>query len=147
MIEDHPIEIVVSLHSNDNKYPMNPMDFVKLSRFRKNIESGPDKGYNKVRHNFEENNRHDPCYFNIQISIKNDYYVKANGHVLKNKRPLDRNRYQDTYFLQPFNKLCGGININVCGCRQSELCGYFFSFMPSCEGIWNSNPSIPGLSE
>lgn len=88
------------------------MDFVKLSRFRKNIESGPDKGYNKVTHNFEENNRHDPCYFNIPISIINDYYVKANGHVLKNKRPLDRNRYQDTYFLQPFNKLCGDTNPN-----------------------------------
>lgn len=105
--ESHPIEIIVALHSAETKYPMNPTDFIKLSRFRKNNEGGPDEGYNKITHTFEENNQHDPCYFNIPVSIINNYYVKDAGHMLKNKRPLDYNLYQDSYFLQPFDNLCG----------------------------------------
>ena len=102
-------KIIVSLHPGEGYYPMNPSDFIVLSRFRKHNEGGSDDGYNKSTNRFENNNDHSAQYYNIPVNIINSYYVKNDPvHALYNLRPRDKASIgNDEVFLEPDDNLRG----------------------------------------
>jgi hypothetical protein len=101
--------VVVKLHPSEPDFPMNPLDFVRLSRFRMFISGGSDKGYNTNTNQFVTTNIKTPEYYNIPVNIINSYTIDAAG---KNCRPRDANSGTSTYFLEPDDNLTGDFNPN-----------------------------------
>lgn len=114
-ITPHPqnkFEIVIALHPNEKYYPMNPMDFITLSRFRKHHEGASDDGYNKETNSFVNGNSHDANYYNIPVDIINTFHL-TDSEALYNLRPRDKASIgHDEVFLQPDNYLNGNLNPN-----------------------------------
>jgi len=101
------IKVVVALHSDEKYYPMNPTDFITLSRFRKHVEGGADYGYNKNSNEFVEGNSHNNEYYNIPTDVLNEYYLTGEN-ALRNYRPKDKNSIgHDEVFLEPDDNLKG----------------------------------------
>lgn len=111
-ITDKPsdrFKIIVALHSEDFCFPMNPVDFIRLSRFRRHNPKATDDGYNKNIGGFVNGNSYDKEYFNIPVNIINTFYV-AYPH---NLRPKDPNSIgSGEVFLQPNDHLYGDNNPN-----------------------------------
>lgn len=106
--------VIVGFHIDEKYFPMNPMDFITLSRFRRHNEGSTDDGYNKNTNGFVNGNNHGNEYYNIPVSIINSFYVKNDSeHILYNLRPRDKNSIgKDEVFLQPDNHLNGNLNPN-----------------------------------
>lgn len=82
-------KVIVALHPNEKYYPMNPVDFIALSRFRRHNEGSSDDGYNKNTNSFINGDNHGSEYYNIPVNTINSYYVTGNNS-LYNLRPRDK---------------------------------------------------------
>lgn len=78
----------VRLHPNEQYFPMEPMDFIKASRFRQHVKLGSDKGYNKTTKKWVTGNSHASAYYDVPISVIDSFGPDKNG---KNRRPRDPN--------------------------------------------------------
>lgn len=104
--------IVHVVHDSTEKYfPMNPSDFIKLSRLRKHEGGGnTDFGYNKVTKTFVKGNDKSPEYYDIPIEIVSSFRNKGKNKLLT-LRPKDENSIgHDEVFLQPDDHLFGDNN-------------------------------------
>lgn len=107
---EQEIKIIVALHPDEKFYPMDPLDFIEQSRFRRHNSGGKDDGYNKVLNRFvDENNDKDPEYYGIPVSTIDKYHT---ADFQKNVRPRDDNNdpNYDLVFLQPDDHCPGNIN-------------------------------------
>jgi len=68
-------KVMVRLHPGEDNFPMNTLDFIRLSRFRRHNANGSDDGYNKNTGQFVNNNDHTSEYYNIPVSVINSYRV------------------------------------------------------------------------
>lgn len=114
-ITDKPkdkFEVILALHSKDKWFPMNPVDFITLSRFRRHNEGRSDDGYNKNNNVFVNGDSHGAEYYNIPVGTINSYHLTgSNG--LYNLRPRDKNSIgSNEVFLQPDDHLNGNLNPN-----------------------------------
>ena len=130
----------ILLHPEEEYFPMNPLLFVSLSRFRHHISLGRDRGYNKVTQKWVRTDEKSPEYYDIPLDVLKDFGLNED---LTNRRPNDRNRgNRDNVFLQPDGKPQG--NSNPTGnvpCFYSQIdsnSGYvfhqywfFFGYNPS----------------
>jgi hypothetical protein len=92
---------IVKLHPLEEYCPMDPVDFIKISRFRHHRGFRKDEGFNKIRKKFVESNSRSSQYYNIPISTINSYGLVRG----KNRRPKDDNKTKYiNVFLQPDNK-------------------------------------------
>lgn len=94
------IKIIVALHPNEKFYPMDPIQFIKESRFRRHRSSGKDDGYSKVVGDFvEKSNSKDPEFYDIPVSVINSFNT---GDIHTNLRPRDDHSIGiNEVFLQP----------------------------------------------
>ena len=106
--EKERFRVIVALHPGERHYPMNPLDFIRLSRFRRHIDGGEDYGYNKNTGSFVSGNSHAEEYYNIPVATINSYYVKEKGTEMYNVRPKDKaSAGLEEVFLEPDDNLCG----------------------------------------
>lgn len=100
----------IRLHHDEEYFPMDPMDFIRASRFRHHRGWGRDDGYNKVRRSWLRNNSKSTAYYNIPLSVITQYRVHDGN---KNRRPRDKNSGNSwNVFLQPDEKPVGESNPN-----------------------------------
>lgn len=105
---EEKIRVIVALHPDEKYYPMEPLDFIKKSRFRKHVSGGSDDGYSKVKHAFVNGDSHAPEYYDIPVAVINTFYV---GDFQKNLRPRDDNSLgSGEVFLQPDDHTVGDNN-------------------------------------
>lgn len=89
----------IRLHSDERYFPMHPIDFIRLSRFRHHKGWGSDEGYNKIRKKWYKNNSKASSYYDIPLEVINRFSSHSNG---KNRRPRDENNGSSwNVFLQP----------------------------------------------
>ena len=125
-----PFDLIVSLHENEDYFPMNAVDFIKLSRFRQHVNNGTDLGYNKVLGQFISGNSQSYEYYNIPVAIINSYYCKEQHKRLYNLRPYGGdmeykgNARNSNYFLQPFAHLKGDYRPNGRTCTYVNILTY-----------------------
>ena len=101
-------EVIVKLHPEEEYYPMNPLDFIRLSRFRHHIGGGTDFGYHKELREWIKGNDHTPEYYNIPVDYINSFGLNPDG---RNRRPRDDNRGDKwNVFLEPDNNLKGELS-------------------------------------
>ena len=106
-----PFDVVVALAKGERCCPMSATDFVILSRFRRHIENGTDQGYDKNTNSFIIGNSNSLNYYNIPLSVVNNYYSKVPHKRLFNLRPRTLMSIpNEWYFLQPFTHLYGDSN-------------------------------------
>ncbi len=79
----------VLLHPEDEYFPMDPIEFISISRFRHHIGWGRDFGYNQELGEWIQTNERSPEYYDIPLAFINSYGLHPNGD---NRRPRDRNR-------------------------------------------------------
>lgn len=79
----------VLLHPDERYFPMDPIEFISISRFRHHIGWGEDFGYNKVSDKWVKTNVKSPEYYDIPSGFINQYSLHPNGD---NRRPRDKNR-------------------------------------------------------
>ena len=79
----------VLLHPEEDYYPMDPIEFISVSRFRHHIGWGKDYGYNKVLNDWIETNERSPEYYDIPLGFINSYDLNPDN---TNRRPRDKNR-------------------------------------------------------
>jgi hypothetical protein len=63
--------VVLRMHPEEANFPMAPLDFIRLSRFRRHNPGYSDDGYNKLTNSFQNNNDHSAEYYDIPVSIIN----------------------------------------------------------------------------
>lgn len=101
--------VVVRLHPTEEYFPMNPLDFIKKSRFRHMVGLGSDGGYDKTLPGWRNsNNDHTPQFYDIPVSTINSYALQDG----KNRRPRDDNKGDFNVFLEPDDNLTGDSNPN-----------------------------------
>ena len=134
----------VLLHPQEKYFPMNPIDFIFLSRFRHHIGWGRDYGYNKVLNEWIKTDEKSPEYYDIPLDIINKFGLNKDN---TNRRPRDKNRGKEwNVFLQPDGKPQGDLNPtgNVpCFSFQTDADDdyvfhqywFFFGYNPSLVGI------------
>lgn len=110
----YPFDLIVSLHENEEYFPMIPSDYIILSRFRQHISGGSDLGYDKNTGDFVNGNSHDMNFYNVPVSVIKKYHSTKEHYRLFNLRPRDEFRLKDgkTYFIQPFANLYGDTDPN-----------------------------------
>lgn len=102
--------VVLLMHPEEVNFPMAPMDFIHLSRFRRHNAGASDDGFNKLTNSFLNNNDHTPEYYDIPVSIINTYYIPGSTY---NLRPRDANSFGvGEVFLEPDDNLRGDFNPN-----------------------------------
>jgi hypothetical protein len=102
--------VVVLLHPTEDNFPMNPLDFIRLSRFRQHNEGASDDGFNKNTNRFENNNDHSLPYYDIPVYTINNFYLPGTPY---NLRPTDDNSIGiGEVFLEPDDNLRGDFNPN-----------------------------------
>ena len=95
----------VRIHPDEEYFPMDPMDFIKVARFRHHLASKKDRGWNKHSKKWLQTNSHHTNYYDIPLDTVTKYKLHQNG---KNRRPRDKNRgKQYNVFLQSRDKLKG----------------------------------------
>ena len=102
-------KVFVSLHPNEGYNPMDPMEFIKISRFRQHIAGGPDKGYSKYEKGFIESDSKEPNEFvNIPVSVINEHHT---NDIHTNVRPRDEHSDSsyELVFLQPIVEQLGNM--------------------------------------
>lgn len=77
---------IVLLHPEDTHFPMHPLEFISVSRFRHHISWGQDFGYNKVAQEWIRINERSPEYYDIPLKVINSFGIHSNGN---NRRPRD----------------------------------------------------------
>lgn len=103
-----PFDVIVSLHSKEEYFPMSATDFAILSRFRMHRSGESDKGYNKETGTFDTSNSQALKYYGAPLSKINSYYSEKPNYRLYNLRPRDFMALPgEGYFLQPFMHLYG----------------------------------------
>ncbi len=106
-ISKEEVSVCVKMCSTENYFPMNPDDFIRLSRFRRHRSGTSDDGYSKTKGKFiDGSNSHDPEFYDIPVSIINSYYPKDEKRMLNN-RPKDPNAVAPFVFLEPDDNLYG----------------------------------------
>jgi Vacuolar protein sorting-associated protein 62 len=79
--------------------PMDPIDFIRRSRFRHHRRMRRDQGYDKRENEWQTNDDHDAKYYDIPVDYINSFGLHSNGD---NRRPTDSNRGSEwNVFLQP----------------------------------------------
>lgn len=105
-------KVIVSLHPDEKYFPMNPQDFITLSRFRKHRGGNSDDGYNKITNSFVNGNSHGAEYYNIPVGVINSHYLTG-SNSLRNLRPRDKNTIgSNEVFLEPDDNLNGNLYPN-----------------------------------
>lgn len=112
--------VVIGMHEEEEYFPMNPLDFIRLSRFRQHVSGGSDKSYNSNTGVFEDkDNRTSSNYYNIPVSTINEYYVtegkdgENKEKLLFNLRPKDKASIgEGEVFLQPDDHMNGDFDPN-----------------------------------
>lgn len=102
-------KVVVRLHPSEDYFPMEPVDFIKKSRFR-HERSGSDEGYNKNSNKFVRNNSHNSEYYDIPVNVINGYGLESSG---RNRRPKDDHKGDYNVFLEPDDNLQGDHDPNT----------------------------------
>ena len=98
----------VLLHPDEEYFPMDPLWFVSLSRFRRHVSLGRDYGYNKVTKEWVRTDERSPEYYDIPLDVLENYGLNKD---LTNRRPKDKNRGDtENVFLQPDGKPNGNSN-------------------------------------
>ena len=101
---------VLRLHPDEKYNPMDPEEFIRLSRFRHHKSWGKDQGYNRVTKKWVTSNSHSSSYYNVPVSYINRFKSWTNG---ENRRPRDSNRGDKwNVFLEPKGKPAGENNPN-----------------------------------
>jgi Vacuolar protein sorting-associated protein 62/Protein of unknown function (DUF3892) len=96
---------LVQLHSGEDYFPMDPMEFLRSSRFRHHRGFQSDQGYTKAAQEWRTNNSHHRNYYDIPVAVIDRYGPHPDG---KNRRPGDGNSGDDfNVFLQPNGKPSG----------------------------------------
>lgn len=89
---------IVRFHEDDRYMPMDPVEFIQLSRFRHHRALQLDQGYDKLDRVWRTTNSKSSRYYDIPISVINSY----GPHDGKNRRPRDPNRGERwNVFLEP----------------------------------------------
>ncbi len=102
--------VVLLLHPSESNFPMNPLDFIRLSRYRMHHGGGSDDGFNKNTNRFENNNDHGLEYYDIPVYTINSHYLPGTPF---NFRPTDDNSIgTEEVFLEPDDNLHGDFNPN-----------------------------------
>lgn len=90
---------LVQMHSDEEYFPMDPVEFIRSSRFRHHRSLKSDQGYSKAAAEWRTNDSHHRNYYDIPIDFIDSFGVRSNG---KNRRPRDPNRGSTwNVFLQP----------------------------------------------
>lgn len=107
--EKDKIKVFVVLNTGENYYPMDPLQFIQRSRFRRHNAGGKDDGYSRVRGGFVNgNDEHTSEFYNIPVSTINSYHL---NDINKNLRPRDDNSLGiGEVFLQPDDHPTGNAN-------------------------------------
>lgn len=101
--------VIVALHNRESCFPMNPIDYIRVSRFRRHNPQATDDGYNKNTGGFINGDVHSSEYYNIPISILNTFYVE----YPQNLRPKDPNSIgSGEVFIQSEGHMAGDNNPN-----------------------------------
>ena len=97
----------VKMHSEEEYFPMNPNDFVRLSRVRKHNDGGEDEGFSKAKWTFVKGNSHDSEYYDIPIGMFRNFCLK-DEYEMMNLRPYEENSFRKgELFLEPDDNLYG----------------------------------------
>lgn len=93
---------ILKLHPEETYWPMDPMEFIRLSRFRHHKGLGADEGYNKKVKRWAEGSNKSPEYYDVPVDFINQYTIWKNG---ENRRPRDHNSGSHwNVFLEPEGK-------------------------------------------
>ncbi|OUO53756.1 hypothetical protein B5F77_05360 [Parabacteroides sp. An277] len=95
------IKVIVSLHPDEEYFPMDPLDFIEKSRFRRHNKGDKDDGYSKIEGDFViGSDSHADEFYNIPVSVINEFY---SPDMILNRRPGDpkHNASLSEVFLQP----------------------------------------------
>jgi Protein of unknown function (DUF3892)/Vacuolar protein sorting-associated protein 62 len=97
---------LIQMHSEEEHFPMDPVEFIRSSRFRHHRGGGgDDEGYHKVAQEWHETNSHRRVYYDIPIGYIDSFGVHSDG---RNRRPRDTNSGDSfNVFLQPRGKPSG----------------------------------------
>ncbi len=90
---------VLQMHSDEAYFPMDPIDFLRSSRFRHHRGFQDDQGYSKIAQAWKVNDDTLPEYYDIPIAFVDSFGINSDG---TNRRPRDDNSGDDwNVFLQP----------------------------------------------
>lgn len=110
---DEQIVLHVKMHSEDPYFPMNPVDFIHLSRLRRHVKDGTDYGYNKITNTFVKGDSHSSEYYDIPLNVIMNQHTPYGKYELMNLRPKDPNSFgKGEVFLQPYDNLTGDSDPN-----------------------------------
>lgn len=104
------IKVVVYMDPSEDHFPMDPMQFIKESRFRRHNSGKKDDGYSKVKGDFViGNDDHTAEFYDIPVSVINSHHT---NNIHTNVRPRDDNNdpNYDQVFLQPDDHPVGNRN-------------------------------------
>ncbi len=85
-----PFDLVVSLHANEENFPMSAFDFAVVSRLRRHQELGEDMGFDKTLDKYVVSNSQAPNFYNIPIGKINASRSYETHKLLFNVRPHDQ---------------------------------------------------------
>jgi hypothetical protein len=98
----------ILLHPQEKYFPMNPLEFILISRFRYERELGKDYGYNKILNDWVETDNKAPEYYDMPLEVLKKFGLNPDK---TNRRPKDKNRGKiGNVFLQPDGKPPGNFN-------------------------------------
>jgi hypothetical protein len=79
---------VLMMHPDETCWPMDPMEFIKQSRFRHHRGLRADRGYNKRINKWVEGDKEMSDYYDIPVEVINQF---GPGTDNRNRRPRDSN--------------------------------------------------------
>lgn len=110
---DEKIVLHVKMHSEDPYFPMNPVDYIHLSRLRRHVKGGTDYGYNKSTNTFVKGDSHSSEYYDIPLGVIMNQHTPYGKYELMNLRPHDPYSFgEGEVFLQPDDHLTGDSDPN-----------------------------------
>lgn len=113
IMSDKNIVLHVKMHSEEKYFPMNPVDYIRLSRLRRHVKGGTDYGYNKITNTFVKGDSHSSEYYDIPLEVIMKQHIPYGKYELMNLRPHDPNSFgKGEVFLQPDDNLTGDSDPN-----------------------------------
>lgn len=113
IMSDNNIVLHVKMHSEEKYFPMNPVDYIRLSRLRRHVKGGTDYGYNKITNTFVKGDSHSSEYYDIPLEVIMKQHIPYGKYELMNLRPHDPNSFgKGEVFLQPDDNLTGDSDPN-----------------------------------
>lgn len=70
---------LVQLHSNEEYFPMDPMEFIHSPRFRHHRAFAEDQGYTKAAQEWRTNDSHHRNYYDIPVDFIDGHGVHSSG--------------------------------------------------------------------